>query len=101
MFYSSKKNWIEGIIFETKFAQLKINYTKYIMITRILFLIISITQIILPQNYGSLRFTNYADDKKGAFSLTFDDGLLTHTQNVEPILNQYGFKGTFYHQHNL
>lgn len=66
------------------------------MITRILFLIISITQIILPQNYGSLRFTNYADDKKGAFSLTFDDGLLTHTQNVEPILNQYGFKGTFY-----
>ena len=43
-----------------------------------------------------MHFTNYADDRQSAFSLTFDDGLLTHIENVGPILNQYGFKGTFY-----
>ncbi|MDY0083635.1 MAG: polysaccharide deacetylase family protein, partial [Ignavibacteriaceae bacterium] len=48
------------------------------------------------QNYGSLKFTNYADDRKASFSLTFDDGLHTHSTNVRPLLNQYGFKGTFY-----
>lgn len=66
------------------------------MTIRILITIFLFSYIAYSQNYGSLRFTNYADDKKGAFSLTFDDGLLTHTQNVAPILNQYGFKGTFY-----
>ncbi len=64
---------------------------KQILITLVIFIDIS-----LAQNYGSMRFTNYADDRQSAFSLTFDDGLLTHSENVRPILNQYGFKGTFY-----
>ena len=43
-----------------------------------------------------MQFANYADDRQSAFCLTFDDGLLSHSENVSPILNQYGFKGTFY-----
>ena len=66
------------------------------MIKKLLFTFTLLTQVLLAQNIGSMRFTNYADDRKSAFSLTFDDGLLTHTQNVAPILNQFGFKGTFY-----
>ena len=66
------------------------------MIKQLLFTFTLLTQVLLAQNFGSMRFTNYADDRKSAFSLTFDDGLLTHTENVAPILNQYGFKGTFY-----
>jgi hypothetical protein len=66
------------------------------MIKKLLFTFTLLTQVLLSQNYGSMRFTNYADDRQSAFSLTFDDGLLTHIENVQPILNQYGFKGTFY-----
>jgi hypothetical protein len=66
------------------------------MIRQILFTIFLIAQISYAQGYGTLRFTNYADDRQSAFSLTFDDGLLSHTENVGPILNQYEFKGTFY-----
>jgi len=66
------------------------------MIRKLLFIFIVIAQISYSQNYGSLHFTNYADDRQGAFSLTFDDGLLSQIENVRPILNQYGFKGTFY-----
>jgi len=66
------------------------------MIKKLLFTFTLLTQVLLAQNIGSMRFTNYADDRQSAFSLTFDDGLLSHSENVRPILNQYGFKGTFY-----
>lgn len=66
------------------------------MIKRLIILFLTITYFASAQNYGTLSFTNYADDRKAAFSLTFDDGLLTHSTNVKPLLNQYGFKGTFY-----
>jgi len=66
------------------------------MIKKLLFTFALLTQVLLAQNIGSMRFTNYADDRQSAFSLTFDDGLLSHSENVRPILNQYGFKGTFY-----
>ncbi|MEB2355203.1 MAG: polysaccharide deacetylase family protein, partial [Ignavibacteriales bacterium] len=66
------------------------------MIKRLIILFFTITYFASAQNYGTLSFTNYADDRKAAFSLTFDDGLLTHSTNVKPLLNQYGFKGTFY-----
>jgi len=66
------------------------------MIRQILFSLIIISQFSFAQNFGSMQFTNYADDKQSAFSLTFDDGLLSHSENVRPIINQYGFKGTFY-----
>lgn len=66
------------------------------MIKQIVFIIITIANFCIAQNYGSLRFTNYADDRKSAFSLTFDDGLKTQFDYAKPILDQYGFKGTFY-----
>ncbi|HEX7357631.1 MAG TPA: polysaccharide deacetylase family protein, partial [Ignavibacteriaceae bacterium] len=66
------------------------------MIKQLIILFITLTHFAAAQNYGMLRFTNYADDRKSAFSLTFDDGLLSQSENVRPILNQYGFKGTFY-----
>jgi len=66
------------------------------IITKLLFTLFIITQISYSQDYGTMHFTNYADDRQSAFSLTFDDGLLTQIENVRPILNQYGFKGTFY-----
>ncbi|HMN23708.1 MAG TPA: polysaccharide deacetylase family protein [Ignavibacteriaceae bacterium] len=66
------------------------------MIKKICIAVFILVQFSFAQNYGSLRFTNYADGRQSAFSLTFDDGLLTHSENVGPILNQYGFKGTFY-----
>ena len=66
------------------------------MIKQIIFIQFIFIQIAFAQSYGSLRITNYADDKKSAFSLTFDDGLKTQYDYVKPILDQYGFKGTFY-----
>ena len=38
----------------------------------------------------------WSDDKKSAFSFTFDDGFISHYENVRPILNQFNLKGTFY-----
>jgi Polysaccharide deacetylase/Secretion system C-terminal sorting domain len=36
------------------------------------------------------------NDNKSAFSFSFDDGFISHYENVRPILNQFYFKGTFY-----
>lgn len=33
---------------------------------------------------------------QSAFSFSFDDGLLSHYQYAKPILDEHGFKGTFY-----
>ena len=66
------------------------------MIKKLLLTFFILSQFTFAQNYGSLRFTNYADDRQSAFSFTFDDGLLSQSENVRPILNQHGFKGTFY-----
>jgi hypothetical protein len=66
------------------------------MFKQIIFILFILAQLAHSQNYGSLRFTNYADDRQSAFSLTFDDGLLTQIENVRPILNEHNFKGTFY-----
>jgi len=81
------------------FTQKRISLRKKIIlmiITKLLFTLFIITQISYSQDYGTMHFTNYVDDRQSAFSLTFDDGFLTQIENVRPILNQYGFKGTFY-----
>ncbi len=36
------------------------------------------------------------NDKKSAFSFSFDDSFISHYENVRPILNQFNFRGTFY-----
>ena len=47
-------------------------------------------------NAGDIIVKKWADDKKSAFSFSFDDSYETHYTNVRPILNQFGFHGTFY-----
>lgn len=42
-----------------------------------------------------LQVTKWADDRKSAFTFSFDDGYLSHYQNAKPILDQFGFKATF------
>ena len=54
----------------------------------------------LSQNnneFGELVWAaKWSDDKSSAFSLSFDDGFISHYENVRPILNQFNFSGTFY-----
>lgn len=45
---------------------------------------------------GSVMVKTWADDKKSAFSFSFDDAKITQFTNARPILDQYGLKGTFY-----
>ncbi len=45
---------------------------------------------------GPLQICKFKNDKKGAVSLTFDDGTRDHLVHALPLLKQYGFKGTFY-----
>ena len=66
------------------------------MIKYIFIVVIFINQIVVSQNFGAMRITNYADDRQSAFSFTFDDGLKTHFDNAAPILSQHGFIGSFY-----
>lgn len=46
-----------------------------------------------PQIEDDFRFPNGA---KAAISLTYDDGLSSHVNTVGPMLDKYGFKGTFF-----
>ncbi len=45
---------------------------------------------------GQVDVKRWQDDKSSAFSFSFDDGLLSQYTFAFPILEQYGFKGTFY-----
>ena len=44
----------------------------------------------------SLRICRFKDGKRAALSLTFDDGTRDHLLCALPLLERYGFKGTFY-----
>jgi hypothetical protein len=50
------------------------------------------------ENYlpGKIEVKTWADDKKSAFSMTFDDGFQAHYTHARRILNEFGFKGSFY-----
>jgi peptidoglycan/xylan/chitin deacetylase (PgdA/CDA1 family) len=39
---------------------------------------------------------NWPQNFRGALSLTFDDGLESQLRNGIPLLEKFGFKGTFY-----
>jgi len=47
-------------------------------------------------NTGDIIIKKWADDKKSAFSFSFDDAYMSHYTNTAPILNQFGFQGTFF-----
>ncbi len=52
--------------------------------------------IIYSQTIGQATVKTWAGDKQSAFSLTFDDGYQSQIDNARPVLDSYGFKGTFY-----
>ncbi len=47
----------------------------------------------LPDN---VTIANWYGFNKAAYSLSFDDGLISHYQHVAPILEKHNLKGTFY-----
>jgi len=58
--------------------------------------LISAVSILAQTGFDTkLRVTKWADDNQSAFTFSFDDGFLSHYQNADPILNQFGFKSTF------
>ena len=49
-----------------------------------------------PLAAGSHQITYWADNKAGAVTVTFDDGLISQYNLAVPALNARGFKGTFF-----
>ena len=54
------------------------------------------SEAVTPTGYGQVSVKKWADDRKSAFSFTFDDGFSCHYDYVRPVLNSFGFKGTFF-----
>ena len=46
--------------------------------------------------YGSVSVKTWADDKKSAFSFTFDDSFMSQYTYAVPVLDRFGFHGTFF-----
>jgi peptidoglycan/xylan/chitin deacetylase (PgdA/CDA1 family) len=47
-------------------------------------------------DWGKLYVTTWADDRKSAFSFSFDDGFISQYENVKSIFDTYNFKSTFF-----
>jgi len=47
-------------------------------------------------NYGEVYITRWAEDRKSAFSFSFDDGFKAQYDNVYPILEEYEFNATYF-----
>ena len=50
----------------------------------------------LPASIGDVTVKTWADNKKSAYSFSFDDGFQSQYDNVRPILNSFGFHATFF-----
>ena len=59
-------------------------------------LFLPVTAINPAGGYGQTSVKKWADDRKSAFTFTFDDGLICDYYYVMPILDSFGFKGTFF-----
>ncbi|NWG27448.1 MAG: polysaccharide deacetylase family protein [Ignavibacteriaceae bacterium] len=79
-----------------------INYSKYIILAvSFLMIIISPCDNVIANtglsdgsNFGKVYVTRWADDRKSAFSFSFDDGFKAQYDYVRPILNSFGFNAT-------
>jgi len=71
-------------------------FGKSAIILTILFLHISLSASGQSNNYGQIAVKKWAGDRKSAFSFTFDDGAVSQYKNALPILDSFGFKGSFY-----
>lgn len=52
--------------------------------------------LILQHGYCQTTITKWQHDKKGAISITYDDGIKTQFTQVLPIMNRLHFPGTFF-----
>ena len=62
----------------------------------IVLLFLPFASISLAGGFGQISVKKWADDKKSAFSFTFDDGYMSQYDNARPVLDSSGFKGTFF-----
>jgi len=46
--------------------------------------------------YGEVSVKKWADGRNSAFTFTFDDGFISQYNYAAPILDSFGFKGTFF-----
>ncbi len=46
--------------------------------------------------YGSVTVKRWADNKKSAFTISFDDSTISQFTNARPVLDKYGLKATFF-----
>jgi peptidoglycan/xylan/chitin deacetylase (PgdA/CDA1 family) len=61
----------------------------------ILLLCLPFTAIHPDGGYGQTSVKTWADDRLSAFSFTFDDGNISQYTYAVPVLDSFGFKGTF------
>jgi peptidoglycan/xylan/chitin deacetylase (PgdA/CDA1 family) len=72
------------------------NFRVKILTTGLILLLFSPLKTIHPADgYGQTSVKLWADDRKSAFSFTFDDGEMSQYTYAVPVLDSFGFKGTF------
>ena len=62
----------------------------------ILIVYIAVSGLCNNMLYGQVSVKKWADNRKSAFSFTFDDASMTQYTYVAPVLDSFGFKGTFF-----
>jgi peptidoglycan/xylan/chitin deacetylase (PgdA/CDA1 family) len=66
-----------------------------IFLTGIILLFVSCTAK-RDENPGHTTITKWQGDKQSAISITYDDGTINQLTVARPIMNKFGFPGTFY-----
>jgi len=59
-------------------------------------LLLPITAIRPEGGYGQVSVKKWADGRKSAFTFTFDDACMSQYTYATPVLDSFGFKGTFF-----
>ncbi len=84
---------------------MKLNYHIYCIVFFILIILPGISNagtkgknnITQPQSvYGSVSVKRWADNKKSAFTFSFDDSKISQFTYARPIIDSYGLKATFF-----
>jgi peptidoglycan/xylan/chitin deacetylase (PgdA/CDA1 family) len=70
---------------------------RYVITAGLFILLYCTAGASLPAGgYGQVSVKKWADDRKSAFTFTFDDGFISQYNYVKPILESFGFRGTFF-----